>query len=219
MRSLLRDIAPALGMGQTADSSDSGAPFGARWAIPLNTESVPAYFHDTYYDPASDWRRIDADWLAGASALALQFDQAVNNTSLVLAIELGDGDVLLFAADAQVGNWLSWHALNWTLPGRGTVTSSDLLKRVVFYKVGHHASHNATLEAMGLELMEKLSYAMISVDQEMARKKRWGQMPFPQLLTALDAHTASRTVRADRDVPPAALSNVLAGAGYYELTL
>lgn len=216
IRSLLRDIAPALG---DADGNDLGAPFGARWAIPLNKKAVPAFFKDTYYDPASEWRRIDSDWLAGAGALALQFDQAVNNTSLVLAIELGAGDVLLFAADAQVGNWLSWHALSWSLPGRGTVTSSDLLKRVVFYKVGHHASHNATLEAMGLELMEKLSYAMISVNQDMALKKRWGQMPFPKLLSALDAHTGSRAVRADKDIPPAALDKVKAGVGYYELTL
>ena len=36
-----------------------------------------------------------------------------NNTSLALAFELIEkgrvGKVLLFPADAQVGNWLSWH--------------------------------------------------------------------------------------------------------------
>jgi uncharacterized protein YfiM (DUF2279 family) len=45
----------------------------------------------------------------------------VDNTSLVLAIELADGDVLLFAADAQVGNWLSWQDLTWSVDGRTTV--------------------------------------------------------------------------------------------------
>jgi len=44
---------------------------------------------------------------------------ATNNTSLVLAIELEDGDVMLFAGDAQVGNWLSWQDLTWTLPAGG----------------------------------------------------------------------------------------------------
>ena len=45
-----------------------------------------------------------------ASDLALQLDSVTNNTSLVLAIErIADGKVLLFPADAQEGNWLSWH--------------------------------------------------------------------------------------------------------------
>lgn len=33
------------------------------------------------------------------------------------------------------------------------VTAHELLARTVFYKVGHHGSHNATLRALGLELM------------------------------------------------------------------
>ena len=43
-----------------------------------------------------------------------------NNTSLVLAIErIADGKVLLFPADAQEGNWLSWHdvAIEWNVIG------------------------------------------------------------------------------------------------------
>jgi beta-lactamase superfamily II metal-dependent hydrolase len=216
MRSLLRDIGPAIGVD--GDSSAS-TPFAASITLPLNPSTVPLFFRETYYDDASTWQRIDSDWLESASALALAFDQAVNNTSLVLALELGDGDVLLFAADAQVGNWLSWHALKWTLKDKSIVTATDLLKRVIFYKVGHHASHNATLEAKGLELMDNIAYAMISVDQEMAKKKRWGRMPFPELLTALDKHTAGRTVRADKPIPADAQSRVAGNNDYYELTL
>jgi hypothetical protein len=53
------------------------------------------------------WRRIDADWLGVSSDLAIQLDSKTNNSSLVLAFEFVDnGRVLLFAADAQVGNWL-----------------------------------------------------------------------------------------------------------------
>ncbi len=140
--------------------------------------TAPEFFRGTYFDDAYAWQRIDSDWLQGASALALSFDQAVNNTSLVIALELGDGDVLLFAADAQVGNWLSWHDLSWTLADKSTVTAPDSSRARVFYKVGHHASHNATLEAQGLELMDKIAYAMISVNAEMALKKRWGRKPF-----------------------------------------
>ena len=68
-----------------------------------------------------------------------------NNASLVLAFEMGPGGkVLLFAADAQRGNWLSWTRGTWD-DGDKTVTASDLLARTVLYKVGHHGSHNATL--------------------------------------------------------------------------
>ena len=210
MRSLLRDIAPALRVdgSELGSETDDGGPFGANWKIPLDAKTASPFFDSTYFDETSGWRRIDDDWLEGTSALALAFDEAVNNTSLVLAIELDGGDVLLFAADAQVGNWLSWHTLKWNLPGRGEVTASDLLKRTIFYKVGHHASHNATLEAQGLELMEHLLYAMISVNEEMAHKKNWGQMPFPKLLNALEKHTSSRAVRADKDIPPAAKAKV-----------
>jgi hypothetical protein len=60
------------------------------------------------YD-ATTWRRIDNDWLMSAGQLALQVDNAVNNTSLVLAFELIESrKVLLFVGDAQVGNWKSW---------------------------------------------------------------------------------------------------------------
>ena len=65
-----------------------------------------------------------------ATTLAMQLDQDTNNTSLVLAFELGprkeSGPVLLFAADAQVGNWLSWQNVTWTFEGR-TITGPDLL--------------------------------------------------------------------------------------------
>lgn len=44
--------------------------------------------------------------------MALMLDSATNNTSLVLGIELDPGEVLIFAADAQVGNWLSWQDLS-----------------------------------------------------------------------------------------------------------
>ncbi|MGC4052835.1 MAG: hypothetical protein QM757_26195 [Paludibaculum sp.] len=68
-----------------------------------------------------------------------------NNASLVLAFELGKGGkVLLFAADAQRGNWASWSKKSWK-DGNQTITAKDLLARTVVYKVGHHGSHNATL--------------------------------------------------------------------------
>ena len=92
------------------------------------------------------WRRIDADWLAIAADLAMQLDRGVNNTSLVLAFEfIGSGRVVLFPADAQVGNWLSWQSVKWPV-GANEVKATDLMARTVYLKVAHHGSHNATLE-------------------------------------------------------------------------
>ena len=120
------------------------------------------------------WQRIDHDWLGVSADLAIQLDKRTNNSSLVLAFEFLDTKrVLLFVGDAQVGNWLSWKDLRWPI-GDGTVSAHDLLARTVFYKVGHHGSHNATLKQNGLELMTcpDLS-AFIPTNAVDARKVGW----------------------------------------------
>ncbi len=130
----------------------------------------------------------------------------------MLAFELGDpgsGKVLLFAADAQVGNWLSWGSLSWPLPFGGppsqpprAVTAKDLLRRTVLYKVGHHGSHNATLAAQGLELMTSDELvAMLPVVQTMAKQKGWDAMPFDKLLDSLRQKTKGRIMRIDNGLP------------------
>jgi hypothetical protein len=150
---------------------------------------------------AEPWRRIDDDWLGAAGPLALQLDSNTNNTSLALAFELAGGQVLLFPGDAQVGNWLSWEDYSWSVAGpdggRRRVTAADLLAHTVMYKVGHHASHNATLRAKGLERMTSPDLvAMIPVDHKMALKKQWN-MPFPHLLSRLKEKAAGRVLRID----------------------
>jgi hypothetical protein len=168
-------------------------------------------FLDRHYldpDPATgdegqSWRRIDNAWLGPAADFALALDSATNNTSLVLAIEIIEtGKVILLAADAQVGNWLSWHDLTWQVDGRA-VTASELLGRTVFYKVGHHGSHNATLRDKGLELMVSPELvAFIPVDHAMAVQKGWNQMPLPSLVRALTEKTQGRLLQADQTYNP-----------------
>jgi len=179
--------------------------------------------------PDQSWRRIDSDWLGAAAEFALQLDSATNNTSLVLAIELIDsGKILLFAADAQVGNWLSWQNLSWKISETETVSGPELLERVVFYKVGHHGSHNATLKAKGLELMRTDDFvAFIPVNHEMAIKKRWGNMPLPGLVDALKQRSGGCVVRIDEDFAPdpsatkaiAFAKNLLTNKLFYEWTM
>src|SRR5712691_1582088 len=161
-----------------------------------------------YYGKSRAWRRIDHDWLGYAGQLALQLDSDTNNTSLVLAFELSsDGDVLLFPGDAQVGNWLSWALLEWQVKEGSetrTVKSGDLLARTVLYKVGHHASHNATLREEGLELMASSELAaMIPVNRVTAKKMDW-LMPFPALLARLVEKTHGRVMDAERGLDDAA---------------
>ena len=188
--------------------------------VEKNDHGQFGFFHGHYFDePAGEkptnssaWRRIDHDWLGAAGQLALKLDSDTNNTSLALAIELkGSDKVLLFPADAQVGNWLSWENLSWDVTSHGgqqqRVTVPDLLRRTVLYKVGHHASHNATLRAKGLELMTNSELvALIPVDEKVARKQGayggW-DMPFPPLLARLQEKTKGRVVRADQDLSEA----------------
>jgi hypothetical protein len=196
------------GAGTALGDKDDGRPFDQQFEIPFayaQTAPELEFFRKNYFQPdgaaSDDWRRIDGDWLGGATEMALQLDSLTNNTSLVLAIELAPGgDVLLFAADAQVGNWLSWQSLSWQVNGN-TVTGPDLLKRAIFYKVGHHGSHNATLKQQGLEEMVNLRVAMIPVDHEMAVKKRWGKMPLDDLVTALGKQAKGIVLRVDQPKP------------------
>ena len=112
--------------------------------------------------------------------------------------------MLLFAADAQVGNWLSWHDVIFPKAGAEsgqTITGADLLRRTVLYKVGHHGSHNATLREKGLEMMQNAELvAMIPVDEGQAKAKRWA-MPFGPLLDRLEMKTRGRIIRADSGLP------------------
>ena len=121
---------------------------------------------------------------------------------------------MLFAADAQVGNWLSWQDLKWP---NGS-TGPDLLKRAIFYKVGHHGSHNATLSEKGLNLMERLKVAMISVDHAMALKKRWGRMPLDAIVTELNKKTDGMVIRSDQPAPTGGIQ-VEATDLFYEISL
>ena len=202
-------IAPAI------SNPDADAPFDPIAQIPLDFAEQMPFFQARYWgeDTSSEekdqgWRRIDGDWLEASTGLALQLDSATNNTSLVLGIEFMESrEVLLFVADAQVGSWLSWQDLKWEVGGE-TVTGEDLLRRTILYKVGHHGSHNATLQEKGLELMTSLKYALIPVDHAMALKKRWGKMPLDEIEKRLNEKTNGAVLRVDKDVPPALAGRV-----------
>jgi hypothetical protein len=191
-----------------SDGASAQRPFDG-WFDVTDEEARKIEFFQNQYgfdDNAGDaWRRIEDEWLGAAGSLALQLDSDTNNTSLALAFELlPSGRVLLFPGDAQVGSWLSWEPLTWTVPIDGqtrTLTAADLLARTVLYKVGHHGSHNATLREKGLELMTNPELtAMMPVNRETAKKMDWN-MPFPALFRRLSARTRGRILDLERGLP------------------
>lgn len=138
---------------------------------PAVAESEP-FFASTYFSEPEAWRRIDGDWLGFSEQLALLLDRCINNTSLAFAVELADGKVLLFPGDAQVGNWTSWDRLTAHNANGPPLDVRALLAKTVFYKVGHHGSHNATVKRPGLEDMaDPALTAFIPVSRATAAKQ------------------------------------------------
>ena len=226
-QSLSFGLSPALGadlVDRTRYPDDLRNPFDSTRRRPLdfsfpednqfdNMSAATRQLLDArYYKADLGWRRIDADWLSASADLALNLDSDTNNTSLVLAFEWKDR-VLLFAADAQVGNWLSWRDQDYKDErGKATVPVEDLLARTLLYKVGHHGSHNATLKRdpnkvtrafplgvpYGLELMRDI-VALIPVDRHSVEKSMpnpW-EMPHQPLYESLREKAQRRVLRSD----------------------
>lgn len=206
------------------DLANESAPFDRTLRVPpAAAEGAASTAPDTYpsfasyHDETNHWRRIDFDWLGSAESFALQADNLTNNTSLVLAFELpaakagAERKVLLFTGDAQVGNLLSWDTIDEWRPQAGASPSQartdidDLLRRVVFYKVGHHGSHNATLKERGVERMGRKGKltAFVPSSAIVARTiMGWCHMPLRPLMEALHEKTGGRVVFPNGNVWP-----------------
>lgn len=117
-------------------------------------------------------------------AATVALDKAVNGTSLMLMLEMGEA-FLLFPGDAQWGTW------------RGALDhpqSRQLLARTTFYKVGHHGSHNATPKEFVETVLanRRLWGAATSVKHV----DSWPLIPKDELMTALGG-LSDRVVRSD----------------------
>jgi hypothetical protein len=114
-----------------------------------------------------EWRRIDDDWLQMGETLALQQVSTVNNTSLVMAIELVEsGQVMLFVGDAEQESWETWE--------NKKINLNKLLAKTVLYKVGHHGSINGTdQDILTGKLTNPDLAALLPVDVQRAIDKKW----------------------------------------------
>jgi hypothetical protein len=117
--------------------------------------------------------------------------------------------VLLFAADAQRGNWISWSKKDWQ-DGTEKITAKDLLARTVLYKVGHHGSHNATLNGKETDEYANLNWmgegdhareftAMITAVRAWAETQKGWDHPKKAIKDALIRKASGRVFQTDTD--------------------
>jgi len=113
-----------------------------------------------------------------------KLDDALNNTSLILLLEVG-GVSMLFPGDAQIENW------QFTLDQ--LATDADLKRKLAgidLYKVGHHGSRNATprtLHALWVDRPDILPplTAVMSTRPDVHGESEATAVPRTTLVTAL----------------------------------
>ena len=164
-RSLISGFSEMGGKNRT----DTG-PFEKRYGYDAdNPDKISASEHRDFFQLSygweetpshgKKWRRIDLDWLMAAENLALRLENEVNNTSLVVAIELPNTKkVLLFTGDAQRGSWISWSDLSWANVHTTREVKNVLLGRTVLLKISHHGSHTGTLKGKVSDSYANLSW-------------------------------------------------------------
>lgn len=196
---------PAAGLLSEVESLlvDDQSPFAPEFA--LRGAGLTA-FQKFYGSAEMRWRQIEEDWKESASDMALALTRLTNNTSLAIALEfVSSGVVVLLPADAQSGNWMSWHKPDVVaaFKKQGGKETKELLKNTVFYKVGHHSSHNGTASVSGLELMTNNNLvAFIPLVQDKV-PAAWGgskNFPGPKLYPKIITGAKGRVVRTDQGV-------------------
>ncbi|MEO7767405.1 MAG: hypothetical protein ABIS01_08265 [Ferruginibacter sp.] len=191
---LVANALAAISPGEESDSGETNFPFNKKFIYPLSAADKSLLIQRNYTDPDFQWRRIDYDWLSEMGRVSLHMDTLTNNSSLVLAFELGTSKkVLLFVGDAQIGNWQSWFDVTFE---NSSTDVKDLLSRTVFYKAGHHSSHNATL-LEGLDLMnDKELVIMIPINKEVSENMHFAMLK-PGMLAGYNRKSEGRVLRSD----------------------
>ncbi len=175
------------------------SPFSDQYKM---TRAETNSFMKNYNAAAESWRQIESDWLESDLGIAMRVTNLTNNTSLAMAIEFAGGKVMLLPGDGQSGNWLGWHKpdVKKKLKNNGGKDTDELLQNTVFYKVGHHGSHNGTASKSGLEKMKAEDMvAMMPLVQKKVPTAWGGAKNFPAagLYDKLITKTQGRVIRTD----------------------
>jgi hypothetical protein len=151
----------------------SASPAGAPAAELFPGFTVPAgdfgrrYPHLVVDDKLlASFREEPVDTLTAASLL----DRAVNNTSVMFLLQVGDA-LLLFPGDAQWGAWQ---------PLLDDADVRSLLTRTTLYKISHHGSHNGTPVEIAHDVLQGVT-SLLSVRPI----ERWANIPKQELVASL----------------------------------
>ena len=178
------------GVGQYLGEADDGQattfdPFGTSWRADAR-DYPPSAFRELERESkdapsAAMEAAIEAAQPNLLFTAAKTLDNFLNNQSLVVFFTFG-GKRLLFAGDAQGGNWEYWMygGTPEKAPSADKIDkdSASILSDLDFYKVGHHGSTNATpvsaVETMGGKFAsmcstQEDSFGSVANDSEVPR--------------------------------------------------
>ena len=157
-----------------AETANVILPFEQRWRVDGKKIKMPLEKNEE--EQLQDHAKLSLD------DLAFSLDHARNNESLV-TLFIFRNQHLLFAGDAQYGNWKSWLE---------NEQSHDILSKINFFKVAHHGSHNATPKTVLEGMSDGEFAAMVST-----QSKPWDVIPRDPLMDRLDEKTNKKIVRSD----------------------
>jgi beta-lactamase superfamily II metal-dependent hydrolase len=156
-----------------AEAKGTPEPFNPSWWV-TEKEYAANLEWQHLLTPAGDRSKIRELNADREGVVAATLDGSVNGTSLMLVLHVGKAH-LLFPGDAQWGTW------------RVAMSNPDLralMKRAVFYKIGHHGSHNATPKEFVEDILSTDVWTMAST-----RTRGTWPIPKSELMAALAERT------------------------------
>jgi len=180
-------------LAEAAETDDAQVKPPFSDAFRTDAKAYPAAAF-TFYKPDDITKLVDESQPDVLAAKAQGADNTLNNQSLVVLFSVA-GKKLLFAGDAQWGNWENFlYGGRYGTPGHMemTKTAADILGEIDFYKVGHHGSTNATPKG-AVAAMKHGCVGMCST-QMLA----YPGVPRDQLLAALSDRMDGQLARSDQ---------------------
>jgi beta-lactamase superfamily II metal-dependent hydrolase len=202
----LMDLKKGVGqyLGEEGEgNSKTFDPFGTSWhavAGEYPDSAFREWLRESKKSPSAAMEaRIEAAQPSLLFTAAKTLDDFLNNQSLVVLFTFA-GKKLLFAGDAQGGNWEYWMYGGTPVkaPSADKIDkdSASILSHLDFYKVGHHGSTNATpvsaVETMGGDFASMCS----TQEDSFGSVKNESEVPRGPLLEALAKK--SKIVRSDQ---------------------
>jgi beta-lactamase superfamily II metal-dependent hydrolase len=161
----------------TVKADEGDLPFNEKWVLNKEDEG----FSSIKLPPTFE-KELQDTVKSPLSELAFAIDQARNNESVVTLFTFY-GQNLLFAGDAEYGNWKWW---------LDNLHPEVTLPQITFFKVAHHGSVNAT-PVDALEKMSQGKFAAMVSTQSIP----WPSIPYVPLMVRLNEKTQQRIVRSD----------------------